>query len=123
MQDRIVLFGTAVMSVSTIGVVDSASSEASGIVDAHDGPESGAVRRKGSNVLGGVKDGRTRQMRPAVFHLRDLRVGIVRMRPVVVGPFLLALPVEPRQLHPGGGDRCRTPPRSGDNHDSYASTR
>ena len=54
-------------------------------------------------VLGGV-----RQMRPAVLHLRDLRVGIVRMRPVVVGPFLRALPVEPRQLRSGrGGDARR----------------
>ena len=38
------------------------------------------------------------QMRPPVLHLRDLRVGIVRVRPVVVRPLLLACPVEAGQL-------------------------
>jgi hypothetical protein len=31
--------------------------------------------------------GLVRQMRPAVFHLRNLGVGIVRMRPVIIEPF------------------------------------
>ena len=38
------------------------------------------------------------QMRPAIFHLRDLRIGIVRVRPVFVRGLLLALPIEPRQV-------------------------
>ena len=38
------------------------------------------------------------QMRPAVFHLRDLGIGIVRVRPVLVRRLLLALAVQPRQV-------------------------
>ncbi len=34
------------------------------------------------------------QMRAAVLHLGDLRVGIVRMRPVVVRALLLPLPID-----------------------------
>ena len=41
-------------------------------------------------------------MRAAVLHLRDLRIGIVRMRPVLVRPLLLPFPIEPRQLGPRG---------------------
>jgi len=42
--------------------------------------------------------GFVRQVRAAVLHLRDLRVGVLRMRPVVVRPFLLPLPIEARQV-------------------------
>ena len=42
--------------------------------------------------------GLVRQMRPAVLHLRDLRVGIVWMRPVVVRGLLLPFPIDPRQV-------------------------
>ena len=38
------------------------------------------------------------QVRPVIFHLRDLRVGIVRMRPVVVRAFLRPLAIEARQV-------------------------
>ena len=38
------------------------------------------------------------QMRAAIFHLRDLRIGIVGIRPVLVRGLLLALPVQPRQV-------------------------
>jgi len=38
-----------------------------------------------------------RQVRPAVFHLGDFSVGIERMRPIVVGPFLRACPISARQ--------------------------
>ena len=37
-------------------------------------------------------------MRPAILHLCDLGVGIVRVRPVVIGPLLLASPIDPRQI-------------------------
>ena len=39
---------------------------------------------------------RVRQMRAAIFHLRDLRIGIVGVRPVVRG-LLLPLPIQSRQ--------------------------
>ena len=42
--------------------------------------------------------GLVRQVRPPILHLRDLRVGIVRMGPVVVRALLLPLPIEPRQI-------------------------
>jgi hypothetical protein len=38
------------------------------------------------------------QMCPAVLHLRDLGVGIVRMRPVVIRARLLPFPIDPRQI-------------------------
>ena len=38
------------------------------------------------------------QVRPAIFHLRDLRIGIPRMFPVLVRGFLLALAVQARQV-------------------------
>jgi hypothetical protein len=44
-----------------------------------------------------------RQMRPPVFHLGDFRVGIERMRPIVVRPFLRSLPVDARQVLACGG--------------------
>ena len=62
----------------------------------HGHPHDGA-RLQIHRVLGGV-----RQMRAAVLHLRDLRIGIVRMRPVLVRPLLLPFPIEPRQLDPRG---------------------
>ena len=42
--------------------------------------------------------GLVRQARPAVLHLRDLRVRVLGMRPVVVGPLLRALAVQAGQL-------------------------
>ena len=42
--------------------------------------------------------GFVRQVRPAVLHLRDLRVGIVRMRPVVIRSLLLPLPIDASQV-------------------------
>src|SRR5207245_10068807 len=39
-----------------------------------------------------------RQMRPTVLHLRDPRVRIIRMRPVVVRALVLAFPIDPRQV-------------------------
>ena len=62
--------------------------------DAHDGPGLQVHR-----VLGLVCE-----MRAAVLHLGDLGVRIMRVRPVVVRPFLLPLPIEPGQL--GAGRRC-----------------
>ena len=62
----------------------------------HGHPHDGA-RLQIHRVLGGV-----RQMRAAVLHLRDLRIGIVRVGPVLVRPLLLPLPVEPGQLGPRG---------------------
>ena len=50
-------------------------------------------------------------MRPAVLHLRDLRVGIVWMRPVVVRGLLLPFPIDPRQV---GTRRCSDPGRFGE---------
>ena len=47
-------------------------------------------------MLGGVS-----QVRAPVLHLRDLRVGILGVRPVVVRPLLLARPVEAGQLGAG----------------------
>ena len=38
------------------------------------------------------------QMRPAILHLRDLRIGIGRVRPVFVRRLLLPLPIQPRQV-------------------------
>jgi hypothetical protein len=42
--------------------------------------------------------GFVRQMRPAVLHLCDLGVGIVRMGPVVIRALLLPFPIDPRQV-------------------------
>ncbi len=42
--------------------------------------------------------GFVREMRPAVFHLRHLRVGIVRIHPILVGGLLLPLPIQPCQI-------------------------
>ena len=42
------------------------------------------------------------QVRPAIFHLRDLRVGIPRIFPIFVRGFLLALAVQARQLRARG---------------------
>ena len=42
--------------------------------------------------------GFVRQVRAAIFHFRDARIRIARVRPIVVGTLLLALPVEARQL-------------------------
>ena len=63
-----------------------------GVLDrhAHNGP---GLQVDG--VLGGM-----RQVSAAVLHLRDLRVRILGVRPVVVGPFLRPRPVEPGQLGP-----------------------
>jgi hypothetical protein len=44
--------------------------------------------------------GFVREMRAAVFHLRDARVGVVRMPPLDVAAFLRALSIEPRQIGP-----------------------
>src|ERR1700691_6479573 len=41
------------------------------------------------------------QMRTAVFHLRDLRIGIVRVVPVVVVALLVSLAMQSRQLLTG----------------------
>ena len=41
------------------------------------------------------------QVGAMILHLRDLCVGIVRMRSVVVRPFLLPLPIDPRQVLAG----------------------
>ena len=56
--------------------------------DAHHG-----TRLQVHRMLGGV-----RQMRAAVLHLRDLGVWILRVRPIVVRPLLLAPSVEPGQF-------------------------
>ncbi len=42
--------------------------------------------------------GFVRQVCAAVLHLRDLRVGIMGMGPIVVRAFLLPLPIQPRQI-------------------------
>ena len=42
--------------------------------------------------------GLVREMRPAVLHLGNLGVGIVRMAPVVIRAFLLPLPIDSRQI-------------------------
>jgi hypothetical protein len=43
------------------------------------------------------------QMRAPIFHFRDARVGIARMRPVIVRTFLRPLAIQLRQLLAG---RC-----------------
>jgi hypothetical protein len=43
------------------------------------------------------------QVRPPILHLRDLRIGIVRMGPVIIRPLPLALPIDPRQIPPRVG--------------------
>jgi hypothetical protein len=45
--------------------------------------------------------GLVRQVRAPVFHLRDLRVRIVRMGPIVVRALLLPFPIDPRQVGAG----------------------
>jgi hypothetical protein len=47
------------------------------------------------------------QMRPAILHLRDLGVGIVRMRPVVIRALPLALPIDARQIGTRGRSNAR----------------
>ena len=47
------------------------------------------------------------EMRPAVLHLRDLGVRIVRMRPVVIRALLLAFPIDPRQVGARGCSNAR----------------
>jgi len=37
-------------------------------------------------------------MCPPVLHLGDLRVGIVRMRPIVIRALLLPFPIDPREV-------------------------
>ena len=70
----------------------------------------GRVARTG--ILHGDADDRARlhvdrvlslvgQVRPAVLHLRDLRVRVLRMRPILVRALLPPLPVEARQLGAG----------------------
>ena len=41
-----------------------------------------------------------RKVRAAVLHLRDARVGVVRMLPVRVAALLRARPIQPRQIRP-----------------------
>ena len=63
----------------------------------------GALQRHGDNRAGLQIDrmlGLVGQMRAAIFHLRDLRIRIVRVRPVFVRRLLLALPIQPRQVLP-----------------------
>ncbi len=50
--------------------------------------------------------GLVRQVRPAVLHLHNLRVGIMRMGPIVVRALLLSLPIDPSQIRPR---RCLNP--------------
>jgi len=47
--------------------------------------------------------GLVREVRAAVLHLRDTRVGVVRMPPLRVAAFLRPLAIKPRQVGPG---RC-----------------
>jgi hypothetical protein len=56
------------------------------LVGALHGHDDNRTRLEIDGVLGFV-----RQMRPAIFHLRDLGIGIVRMGPVVIRPFFLRL--------------------------------
>ena len=61
----------------------------------------GALQRDGDNGAGVQVDrmlGFVGQMRPAVFHLRDLRIGVVRVGPLLVRRLLLALLVHPCQV-------------------------
>jgi hypothetical protein len=51
------------------------------------------------------------EVRLAVLHLRDLRVGVVRMRPVVVRFLLLPLAIEACQVH-ASASRCPRPARA-----------
>ena len=44
--------------------------------------------------------GFVREVRAAVLHLRDARVGVVRMLPVRVAALLRARPIQPRQIRP-----------------------
>ena len=44
--------------------------------------------------------GCVREVRAAVLHLRDARVGVVRMMPVRVAALLRARPIQPRQIRP-----------------------
>jgi len=61
-------------------------------------PQGDRDNRAGVEVDGML--GFVRQMGPAVFHLRDLRVGIPGMRPVFVRRLLFPLAVQPRQVLP-----------------------
>ena len=82
----------AVMSVSTIVVVSPLSAACTVT------PTTAPVSR--STACG--------RARAAVLHLRDLRVWILRVRPIVVRPLLLAPPVEPGQFRTSrGGDTGR----------------
>ena len=67
------------------------------------------LRVAGSGVLDGDANhsrrlqihrllGPVRQMGPAVLHLCDLRIRVLRMGPVLVGPLLRPLPVQAGQL-------------------------
>ena len=76
----------AVMRVSTSVVV-------SPVVSVLHGHADDGARLEVDGLLCGMS-----QVRAAVLHLRDLRVRIVWVRPVVVGPFLLPRSVEPGQL-------------------------
>ena len=57
--------------------------------------------------------GLVREVRAAVLHLRDARVGVVRMPPVGVAALLRAGPIQPRQIRPRRrcDARCRREPR------------
>ena len=57
--------------------------------------------------------GLVRQARPAVLHLRDLRVRVLGMRPVVVGPLLRALAVDADQFGARRRGDARSPPPVG----------
>ena len=72
------------MVVSTIVVVSPLSA-----------PQRHRENRSGLEVDGML--GFVGQVRPTIFHLRDLRIGIVRVGPLFVGRLLLALPIKPRQ--------------------------
>jgi hypothetical protein len=63
------------------------------LVGALHGDGDNRARLKIDSMLGFVS-----QMRAPVFHLRDLRIGIPGMRPVLVRRLLLALAVQPRQV-------------------------
>jgi hypothetical protein len=58
-----------------------------------------ALHRDGDNRAGLEIDrvlGLVGQMRPAILHLRDSRVGIVWMGPIVIGALLLPFPIDSR---------------------------
>jgi hypothetical protein len=42
------------------------------------------------------------EMCPAILHLRDARIRIVRMRPILIAALLWSLPIEPGQIGAGG---------------------